>query len=411
MTTAIEANSLSKIYRLGDVAGITSRVRSFLQRSPTKRDFLAALDDVSFSISAGESVGIIGSNGAGKSTLLKVLARVTAPSSGHGIVRGRVSAILEVGTGFHLELTGRENVFLCGAILGLTRREMTARFDEIIDFAGVDKFVDTPVKRYSSGMYVRLAFAVAAHLDPDILIVDEVLAVGDLRFQKRCLQRMEEATNQMGRTILFVSHNLQAVRSLCPRSILLDRGHLVVDGPTSEVIHKYLGMDRTRLDLRTSALENRLNRTGGRARITSVSITGTDGIERWNFRSGERAVLRLQYEVFERLENLGLLISFSSAGDGSVVSTIKERFKDVELGPGERGECSITVDTTRMRPGSFALYICLGDKELSVFEDVIDSNVKLPFLEINSEETDLHRRAGYFEMDYSIEHTTAPLVR
>ena len=192
---------------------------------------MTALKDVSFSVAPGEAIGIIGANGAGKSTLLKVLTRVTAPTSGSGSVRGRVGTILEVGTGFHPELTGRENIFLSGAILGLRHHEVRERMDAIVDFAGVDKFVDTPVKRYSSGMYVRLAFAVAAHLDPDILVIDEVLAVGDIGFQKKCLARMEDELRRQGRTILFVSHNLEAIRALCGRALLLDKGMLVCDGP------------------------------------------------------------------------------------------------------------------------------------------------------------------------------------
>jgi len=406
MTYAIEAHGLTKEYSLGDQTGLSSLLRSASRKPAVSPRTLVALDHVSFVVEPGESIGIVGSNGAGKSTLLKVLARVTGPSAGHGIVRGRLGTILEVGTGFHPELTGRENVFLSGAILGLSQREVTAKFDEIVDFAGVEKFVDTPVKRYSSGMYVRLAFAVAAHLDPDILIVDEVLAVGDLRFQKRCLERMEEATTRQGRTILFVSHNLQAVRSLCRRSLLLEGGRLVADGATSDVIQSYLGAQRTSMDLRQASLKNRRDRTSGRALFTSISIAGTDGIERWSFQSGERAVLRLEYEVHERLENLGLLVFFASAGDGGLVSTIKECLKATELAPRERGTCILTIDTGRMRPGSLSLSICLGNKDTSVFEDVIDSNVKLPFLEIASDETDLHLRSGYFDMDYKIHHAT-----
>ena len=204
------------------------------------RPMLKALDNVSMTVTRGEAVGIIGANGAGKSTLLKILTRVTAPTSGHGIVRGRVGTILEVGTGFHPELSGRENIFLSGAILGLRQHEVKQRFDSIVDFSGVANMIDTPVKRYSSGMYVRLAFAVAAHLDPDILVVDEVLAVGDIGFQKRCLQRMEADTQRAGRTVLFVSHNLQAIRALCPRSILIESGRVIADGPTGEVVQTYL---------------------------------------------------------------------------------------------------------------------------------------------------------------------------
>jgi ABC-type polysaccharide/polyol phosphate transport system ATPase subunit len=195
-----------------------------------------ALKDVSFEVQEGEVLGIIGLNGAGKSTLLKVLSRITEPTSGRVTLRGRVASLLEVGTGFHPELTGRENIFLNGAILGMSRTEIRKKFDEIVAFAEVERFLDTPVKRYSSGMYVRLAFAVAAHLEPEILIIDEVLAVGDTEFQKKCLGKMDEVSRQDGRTVLFVSHNLAAIAELADRAVLLDKGSVAVDGPVSDAI-------------------------------------------------------------------------------------------------------------------------------------------------------------------------------
>ena len=201
---------------------------------------LWALQNVSFEIRRGEVTGVIGPNGAGKSTLLKVLSRITEPSAGRVAIDGRSASLLEVGTGFHPELTGRENVFLNGAILGMTKREVKAKFDEIVAFAEVERFLDTPVKRYSSGMYVRLAFAVAAHLEPEILIVDEVLAVGDLAFQKKCLGKIREVSGEHGRTVLFVSHNMAAVEGLCSRALLLDSGSITQDGPTSDVVRHYL---------------------------------------------------------------------------------------------------------------------------------------------------------------------------
>ena len=197
------------------------------------------MNDVSFSVQEGEVVGIIGRNGAGKSTLLKILSQITPPTKGQITMRGRVASLLEVGTGFHPELTGRENIFLNGAILGMRREEIRRKFDEIVAFAEVDKFLDTPVKRYSSGMYVRLAFAVAAHLEPEILVVDEVLAVGDAEFQKKCLGKMGEVAKE-GRTVLFVSHNMQAVKLLCSRAILLDSGKCVCDSNTHDAINRYL---------------------------------------------------------------------------------------------------------------------------------------------------------------------------
>lgn len=198
-----------------------------------------ALQDVSFEVPQGEVLGIIGRNGAGKSTLLKILSRITEPTRGRVTLRGRVASLLEVGTGFHPELSGRENIFLNGAILGMSRAEIKRKFDQIVDFAGVEKFLDTPVKRYSSGMYVRLAFAVAAHLEPEILVVDEVLAVGDAEFQKKCLGKMQDVASS-GRTVLFVSHNMAAVSALCQRALLLAQGKVVTHGPTSEVMQRYM---------------------------------------------------------------------------------------------------------------------------------------------------------------------------
>ena len=207
-------------------------------RSGAKEEFWA-LKDISFEVKQGERIGIIGRNGAGKSTLLKILSRITEPTTGEVRIKGRVASLLEVGTGFHPELTGRENIFLNGAILGMSRGEIGKKFDEIVDFAEIEKFLDTPVKRYSSGMYVRLAFAVAAHLEPEILIVDEVLAVGDAQFQKKCLGKMDEVGKE-GRTVLFVSHNMQAIRQLCGRAILLQCGRITTDGDTPTVIDHYL---------------------------------------------------------------------------------------------------------------------------------------------------------------------------
>jgi lipopolysaccharide transport system ATP-binding protein len=247
---AIRAEGIGKRFRIGatqgigryrtlreDISGLATRSRRRAER--TRRDFWA-LKDVSFEIKAGETVGIIGRNGAGKSTMLKILARITPPTSGRGETVGRVGSLLEVGTGFHPELTGRENIMLSAAIMGMRRSEVLSRFDDIVEFADLARFLETPVKRYSSGMYMRLAFSVAAHLEPEILLIDEVLAVGDAAFQKKCLGRMEELSGA-GRTVLFVSHSMPSVLRLCPRVILLDGGRLTVDGGGSDVVEEYMG--------------------------------------------------------------------------------------------------------------------------------------------------------------------------
>ena len=224
---------------LRDVISRKAKKMAGFQKEQKSKEEFWALKDVSFEINQGDAVGIIGRNGAGKSTLLKILSRITEPSKGRIEINGRIASLLEVGTGFHPELTGRENIFLNGAILGMSQVEIKKKFDEIVDFSGVEKFLDTPVKRYSSGMYVRLAFAVAAHLEPEILIVDEVLAVGDAQFQKKCLGKMEDVSSREGRTVLFVSHNMNVIRGLCPSAIMLSEGQIAAVGKTSEVIESY----------------------------------------------------------------------------------------------------------------------------------------------------------------------------
>jgi len=290
MTTVISVENLSKTYRLGQIGtgtfandlavwwakarGKPNPLLKIGQADHGNRDGedLWALKDVSFSVEQGEVLGIIGKNGAGKSTLLKILSRVTAPTSGQVKVKGRIASLLEVGTGFHPELTGRENIYLNGAILGMTRQEVTRKFDEIVDFAGVGKFIDTPVKRYSSGMYVRLAFAVAAHLDPEILVVDEVLAVGDAEFQKKCLGKMGEVAKE-GRTVLFVSHNMAAVQNLCTRGIFLESGKLAFTSSSQKVVEFYLSRARHSRNFDSENLVDWLDRSGsGRAKILQFNV-------------------------------------------------------------------------------------------------------------------------------------------
>jgi lipopolysaccharide transport system ATP-binding protein len=260
MAIAIDAQGVSKKYRIGEMQAAYGTLRESLSHAgkrmigrehhTARKQEIWALKDISFQVPEGQVLGVIGRNGAGKSTLLKVLTRITTPTSGRVEIRGRVGSLLEVGTGFHAELTGRENIYLNGAILGMKRREIDQRFDAMVEFSGVEKFIDTPVKRYSSGMYVRLAFSVAAHLEPEIMLVDEVLSVGDAEFQRRCLGRMEEL-GSAGRTVLFVSHQLSAIAQLCDRALQINGGKIVQDGPPADVIAQYLhqthsaGVERT----------------------------------------------------------------------------------------------------------------------------------------------------------------------
>jgi len=286
MSVAIATEELSKRYRIGELQSAYGTLRDSLAAAAKRlvqRDHaphyeeIWALKDVSLEVPEGQVLGVIGRNGAGKSTLLKILTRITTPTSGRAEIRGRVGSLLEVGTGFHPELTGRENVFLNGSVLGMKQREIQGRFDEIVEFAGVEQFLDTPVKRYSSGMSVRLAFAVAAHLEPEILLVDEVLAVGDAEFQRRCLGRMEDLS-QSGRTIVFVSHQMQAVAQLCDRAVLLEKGSVTLDGSSADVVAHYLqkvgGSGSTRFwpDLETAP-------GGDLIRLRSVRVVEEDGEE------------------------------------------------------------------------------------------------------------------------------------
>ena len=301
--SAIVVEHLSKVYRLGEpydqphdtlrdlLSSLTRRRKQ--PRTPKWEHW--ALRDVSFEVAEGEAVGIVGRNGAGKSTLLKLLSRIAEPTSGRATMRGRVASLLEVGTGFHPELTGRENIYLSGTILGMRRAEIERHFDEIVAFSEVEEFIATPVKRYSRGMYVRLAFSVAAHMTPEILIVDEVLAVGDHEFQRRCLGRMSEVAHS-GRTVLFVSHNMAAVEALCPRSILLREGRVEVAGPTREVVARYLSASTSmsRWDTRAG-----VDREGtGSARIVKVELLAADDaapIAEVGFRQSFR--MRFHYEA------------------------------------------------------------------------------------------------------------------
>jgi lipopolysaccharide transport system ATP-binding protein len=315
MNAVIKAENLGKKYiighqkqRYGDslrdamthtARGIWQRIRHPLSpnRESVDLEELWALRDIDFEVKEGERVGIIGRNGAGKSTLLKILSRITEPTTGKVLIKGRVSSLLEVGTGFHPELTGRENIFLNGAILGMTKQEVKRKFDEIVAFAELEKFLDTPVKRYSSGMYVRLAFAVAAHLEPEILIVDEVLAVGDAQFQKKCLGKMENVAKE-GRTVLFVSHNMEAVSALCDRSILLHNGSSYYEGIPSDVISKYRILGDARLDV---SIRDREDRKGtGLVRVVGCKISFEPyGESITAIKLGDRVYIQVTLEAME----------------------------------------------------------------------------------------------------------------
>jgi lipopolysaccharide transport system ATP-binding protein len=288
--------------------GLLSKIRKPKYQTNENIEEFWALKDVSFEVKKGERLAIIGRNGAGKSTLLKILSRITEPTTGALSIQGRVASLLEVGTGFHSELSGRENIYLNGAILGMSRREIKAKFDEIVAFAEIEKFLDTPVKRYSSGMYVRLAFAVAAHLEQEILIVDEVLAVGDSEFQKKCLGKMQEVTTE-GRTVLFVSHNMVAVQQLCQRGLMLHQGTLMFCGTIGDTIRNYMGQVKT---LTSIEVGKRKDRTGSQwLKFTKVVIYDSQGDEIHRVMSGQDISIRLYYESEKEMQNALVFVSFN----------------------------------------------------------------------------------------------------
>ncbi|NII24099.1 ABC transporter ATP-binding protein [Pseudoflavitalea sp. X16] len=325
-TIAIRADNISKLYRLGQIGTGTlshdlnrwwSRLRGkedpYLRlgeenyRDKGGGEWVWVLKDVSFEVKQGEVLGIIGKNGAGKSTLLKLLSRVTTPSTGRIRANGRIASLLEVGTGFHPELTGRENIFLNGAILGMTKTEIKRKFDEIVDFSGVERYIDTPVKRYSSGMYVRLAFAVAAHLEPEILIIDEVLAVGDAEFQNKCLGKMQEVSKNDGRTVLFVSHNMGAIKNLCPQTLFLERGKVTMLGETGDVIGRYLSGD-AEID-RCRVWEKDF--PGGKdIRLHAIKILDEQSSIENNLTSASTIQVVIEYEILNSVKDLRVVVNF-----------------------------------------------------------------------------------------------------
>jgi len=375
--TVISVEHLSKQYDLGVIGTGTltrdlerwwARTRhkpdpySLVGTDPEKswlQGSILALDDVSFTVQQGEALGIIGKNGAGKSTLLKILSRVTAPTSGVVKVKGRIGSLLEVGTGFHPELTGRENVYLNGAILGMKRAEVDRKFDEIVAFSGVEKFIDTPVKRYSSGMYVRLAFAVAAHLDPEILVVDEVLAVGDAEFQKKCLGKMSDVAGE-GRTVLFVSHNMGTLMRLCPIALWLKDGHIESVGKSDEVVEAYLNSG---LAIGSGRVVYPLDGTDGEVRFISLEIVNEQGELATSFHADEPITFRVRYQVKQDISGVNLAVMImTAAGDHlweiSDVDYLPELFEKRQKG---QYLFTCTAPANVLKPGTYRIQLGAGD--------------------------------------------------
>lgn len=377
MKPAITVDKISKQYRIGQQVKRAATVREAMTHAlaapfhylkyrmseATEEDTLWACRDISFEVKTGEVLGVIGANGSGKSTLLKILSRITDPTSGHALIHGRVNALLEVGVGFHPELTGRENIFLNAALHGLSARETRVKLDEIAAFSGVERFLDTPVKRYSSGMRVRLGFAVAAHLDPEILIVDEVLAVGDLAFQNKCLGKMKEVTTE-GRTVLFVSHNMPAVQHLCDACLMLDKGRVVAHGDTEQVIKRYIdnnqqaSSDTVRADLTQAQREG-----NGKATFTWVELLDGSGHVCREIRMGEEFRVRMAVHTQTPVKQAkAALMIYDSMGRVVVeLSSESHANRHYELDPSAPLIITAAVPRQNLLPGRYTIKITLKD--------------------------------------------------
>lgn len=362
----LRVENISKEYKLGQIGGTT--LRDELQRlgakirkkeDPTKiigsadytygESFLA-LDDVSFDVMKGERVGIIGHNGAGKSTLLKLISRITAPTKGEIGINGRVASMLEVGTGFHGELTGRENIYMNGAILGMRKKEIDAKIEDIIDFSECRMFIDTPVKRYSSGMYVKLAFSVAAHLDSEIMIMDEVLAVGDMSFQKKCLDKMSEVSAREGRTILYVSHNMSTIRQLCERCIVLDHGKIVYDGDTENAINIYLHEVSEKKLHNDFTVREKDPWITEAIKIDYVDVIGKDNIVSF----GDKFSFALTYEARQNIGKLVFRITVLELDRTAVATAVSD---ELECREGKSYKKVFELDTSAIAPGDYMIQI------------------------------------------------------
>ena len=402
----IEITNLKKKYRLGQLnSGTLSQdLVSFWSRILGKEDpnliieeniiskkkvseYIWAIDNVSLKVTKGEILGVIGQNGAGKSTLLKILSRITSPTSGSIKIKGRIASLLEVGTGFHPELTGYENIYTNGAILGMKKIEIDTKINEIINFSGIAKYIDTPVKRYSTGMRVRLAFAVAAHLDPEILLIDEVLAVGDANFQEKCINRMGKISNE-GRTIIFVSHQLDRINELCDRCVVLEKGTIVYEGHPNKAIDFYLSNGKT-LEKRglNSLVGFKSDFSTELAKFTKIQISGIDEDPKFEFYFKEKIKIKLWIEILEDLKNCVISLMIGDRRGKRILYSESKRIGSFS-GDIQKGmHLSCTEIATDFLPGDFSVYIGLGDENGKTFEwleRVIDFNVIKTSLEKKS---------------------------
>jgi len=402
LSSVIQVENLSKQYRLGTVGTgsfshdfnrawhrIRGKEDPYLKIGEVndrtqlgKSDYIWALKDINFEVKQGEVMGIIGRNGAGKSTLLKILSRTTSPSSGSVKIKGRVASLLEVGTGFHPELSGRDNIFLNGAILGMSKQEIKSKFDEIVDFSGVERYIDTPVKRYSSGMYVRLAFGVAAHLEPEILIVDEVLAVGDVEFQKKALGKMKEVSTKEGRTVLFVSHNMGAIRALCQTAIILKNGTTHYIGTVEDGVANYLRISDE--NFQNSLLERTDREGNGKFKFIAIDIKNEKGERTHSVFCNEKTSIEIEFnQVGIDLTKLIITVGFKDINNGLIAF-----FSTDEMGfilNDRTNFFMLDIPHISLRPSNYSIWLFASYETTSPsdFCDVIDSAVTLTILPID----------------------------
>ena len=405
--TVIKIDHVTKQYRLGTIGGGTlqgdlqswwARVRhkddpnlKIGEKAYKKNEKFLALDDISLEVRRGDTLGLIGRNGAGKSTTLKLLSRVTAPTEGNIYIKGKISSMLEVGTGFHPELTGRENVYLNGAILGMKRAEVTKKMDDIIEFSECEKFIDTPVKRYSSGMFVKLAFSVAAHLDSDILIMDEVLAVGDMKFQKKCIDKMLSIAKEAGRTIIYVSHNMNTVRQLCSRCAVMSKGKIIFDGETEKAIDMYLSSSEDELKLYNDYSD--MYRPGfltNKVRMLDLQVINRDSL---TVKDGETLDFRLRIRAEEDIKGLCVRLMVHNADQSPIATAAATRFADCKKG--EICTREFSMDVSWLSEGRYK--ILMAAYETDELGSVFDADAVWPALIFErSKKSELDWRSRYY---------------
>ena len=386
----IKIDNVYKQYRLGTIGGGTlrgdleswwARVRHkedpnlrIGQKAYAKNEKFMALDGISLEVNRGDTLGLIGGNGAGKSTTLKLLSRVTAPTKGNIYIKGRISSMLEVGTGFHAELTGRENIYLNGAILGMKRSEVNRKIDDIIEFSECSQFIDTPVKRYSSGMFVKLAFSVAAHLDSDIMLMDEVLAVGDMSFQKKCIDKMLSVAHESGRTIIYVSHNVNTVRQLCSRGVVLKKGKIIYDGDTDGAIKLYLDSSKTE-----QCLFNDFTRAGrpdfltDKIRFESLEVLGRNNL---CIKDGEKIRIRIKWRALKDVPSLSIRMMIHNVNNEPIATSVCPNFMSCRSGEEYSGE--FTMNTDALASGTYRILMAAFERD--DIGGVIDADAVWPAL-------------------------------